>query len=125
MNKIINKTKSIFYVFSILVLNMFIANGVKAEKWQVTDKPVNVPTDTTSSDLRYCTIIIGTLFVLSLLALIVSIVNYLKVKDEQKKKKARKNMRRFSIIFTVVFVLSVFWFIILLPSFCLIGGVFV
>jgi|GEM_PF-5480794 len=116
MNKIINKTKSIFYVFSILILNVFIANGVKAEKWKPIDRPTDVPTEIVGTTYSCYSIIVGTLFVLSLFVLIVSAVNYLKTKDEQKKKKARKIMWRFFIIFTVIFILSVL-FIISFPTY--------
>ena len=58
----------------------------------------------------YYDAVVMILFVLSLSILIVSAVNYLKVKDEQKKEKAKKIAWRFFIIFTIVFVFSLFWF---------------
>ena len=115
MNKIINKTKAILYVFSVLVLNIFIVNGVKAEKWKPIDSPADVPTEIIRTTSGY-SIIVGILFVSSLLALIISMVSYLKIKDEQKKEKAKRNMWRFFIIFTVIFILSIF-FLFLFPTY--------
>ena len=88
---------------------MSIIKLIKAAEWEIIDNPTNFPIENNMDYSQLFNIILGMLFVLSSFALAVSAVNYLKIKDEQKKKKAKKVMWRFFIIFAIVFVLSIFW----------------
>lgn len=100
---------------------MSIIKLIKAAEWEIIDNSADFPTENNMDYSQLFNIILGILFVLSFFALAVSAVDYLKTKDEQKKNKAKKVMRRLFIIFTIVFVLSFLWFIILAPTIGLIG----
>ena len=88
---------------------------------KINNELTDVPTEIIGTTRSHYSMIIGVLFILSLFALVISVANYLKTKDEQKKKKAKKVMWRFFVVFTIIFMLSMFWFIILPSTIGLVG----